>query len=314
MKFHLGLKFLTATGLILVFSSGSRAQEEPTFPATSVKMIVTVEARHGKDVPTIYAEDVSVMQGKQRDKVLSLEPIESLQAGTQLFILVDDSLSSTDVGTKLNDIRGFIASQPANTEVGVAYMRDGTAMIAQNLTRDHDLAARAVRLPTGDVAGSASPYFSLQDLLKRWPEGNAAREVVMITDGIDRYYDGADLNDPYVQSAIHDAQRDNVVVDAIYARAAGHSGHTFWRVTWGQNFLSELADGTGGEAYYLANDSPVSFTPYFTEINQHNKHRYLLTFQALPGKKSGLERVKVSTEVPNAEIVAPSDVYVPAGV
>ena len=311
MKFHSGLKILAAAVLILPFPLISLAQEEPAFPAVPVKMVVTVEARHGKEIPRVRAEDVTIMQGKQRDKVLSLEPAESLPI--QLFVLLDDSLSTTDVGTKLNDVRNFITSQPANTETGIAYMRNGTALIAQNLTQEHQQAARALRLPIGDAGGSASPYFSLQDLLKRWPQGNAIREVVMITDGIDRYWDSADLNDPYVESAIHDAERDGVVVDAIYARGVGHSGHTFWRVTWGQNFLSQVADATAGEAYYLATESPVSFTPYFDEVNEHLKHRYLLTFQAQPGKKSGFQRVKASTEVPNAEIVAPREVYVPAG-
>jgi hypothetical protein len=313
MKFHFGLRLLTTAALILPFPLVSLAQEEPAFPVTPVKMIVTVEARHGKEVPGIRPEDVLVMQGKQRDKVLSLQPLESSQSSTQLFVLLDDSLSTADLGTKLNDIRGFITSQPANTEIGVAYMRNGTALVAQNLTRDHQQAARALRLPTGEAAGSASPYFSLQDLLKHWPQANAPREVVMISDGIDSYWDGPDLNDPYLESAIHDAQRDGVTVDAIYARAAGHYGHTLWRITLGQNFLSELTDATGGESYYLASDSPVSFTPYFDEINQHLKHRYLLTFQAQPQKKAGFQRVKVSTEVPNAELVAPHEVYVPTG-
>ena len=310
MKFHFGLRMLTAMALFCSLQPRSDAQEEAAFPATPVKMVVTVEARHGKDVPGIRAEDVMVTQGKQRDKVLSLEPLESSQSSAQLFVLLDDSLSTADLGTKLNDIRSFITSQPANTETGVAYMRNGTAQIVQNLTRDHQQAARALRLPTGDVAGSASPYFSLQDLLKHWPQSNNAREVVMITDGIDRYWDGTDLNDPYLESTIHDTQREGVTVDAIYAHGSGHYGHTLWRISVGQNLLSELTDATGGESYYLASESPVSFTPYFDEINQHLKHRYLLTFQAQPGKKAGFQRVKVSTEVPNAELVAPHDVYV----
>jgi hypothetical protein len=116
-----------------------------------------------------------------------------------------------------------------------------------------------------------------------------------------------------VNSAIDDAQRAGIVVNAIYARAAGHFGHTFWRITQGQNFLSELSDATGGEAYYLAESSPVSFTPYFNEIAERMKHQYWLAFEAQPGKKSGLQKVKVTTEVHNAEVVAPSRVYVPAG-
>jgi len=40
--------------------------------------------------------------------------------------------------------------------------------------------------------------------------------------------------------------------------------------------------------------------------------RALLTFTAKPQKKSGLQRVKLITEVPNAELVSADRVYVPA--
>ena len=42
-------------------------------------------------------------------------------------------------------------------------------------------------------------------------------------------------------------------------------------------------------------------------------HQFLLTFEAQPGRKSGFERIKFSTEVPNAELVTQTHVYVPAG-
>jgi hypothetical protein len=132
----------------------------------------------------------------------------------------------------------------------------------------------------------------------------------MITDGVDPFWGGPDLDDPYVQGALVDAQRSHTVVSSIYARSAGHFGHSYFRTMLGQSFLSELADATGGEAYYLANDSPVSFVPYFNQLDQHLQNEYLLTFEAQPGKKAGLQRVKLSIEVPNAELVGPTAVWV----
>src|SRR5205807_1786505 len=177
---------------------------EPPFPGVPTKIVVSVEPHHGKEVPDVRAQDVLVTQGKQRDKVVAWQPVS--QVGSQLFLLIDDSLSPSDLGTMLNDIASFINSQPANALVGVAYMRNGTAAIAQQLTGDHTKAAKALRLPIGDIAAGSSPYFALQDLLKRWPAANAAREVVMISDGIDRFWGGQDLNDPYLDSAIAEAQ------------------------------------------------------------------------------------------------------------
>ena len=296
--------------LIPLLACFARAQQEPAFPGIRVQVVATVEARHGKkEVPEVSAQDIVVMQGKQRDKVISFQPVN--QVGTQLFLLIDDSLSSVDIGSKLREIGSFINSQSSNTLVGVAYMRNGTVLIAQQLTADHALAAKALRLPQGEISGGSSPYFSLQELVKGWPETNSAREVVMISSGIDPFWDGHDLDDPYVSSAIEDVQKRGIVVNAVYAHDAGHRGHTFWRINQGQNFLSELADAAGGEAYFLANDSPVSFSPYFDQINERMRHQFVLGFEAQPGKKSGLERVKLSAEVPNAELVAQEKVYVP---
>jgi hypothetical protein len=314
MKLHQLLRALGVIALISPFSPSLLAfPQEPAFPGVPTKVVVSVEPRHGKEVPTVRAEDVVVTQGKQHDKVLAWQPVEAPEVGVQVFVLIDDSLSSTETGTKLNDIREFINAQPATVLVGVGYMRNGTAMITQNPTNDHARAAKALRLTIGDGGGSASPYFALQDLLKRWPQTNSAREVVMITDGIDRFWDGVGLDDPYLNSAIEEAQRGGVVVSALYARGGGHFGHSPFRINWGQNFLSELADATGGEAYYLGNDAPPSFRPYFTDLTERISHQFLLTFEAQPGKKSGFERIKLSTEVPNAELVTQRQVYVPTG-
>jgi len=301
---------LVALALTCLPASG----QEPAFPGVPTKVVVSVEPRHGKkEVPNVRAEDVTVMQGKQRDKVSSWQRVDTPQVGAQVFILIDDGLSSSETGTKLNDIRDFINAQSANVLIGVAYMRNGTAVVAQNPTKDHRRTVKALRLTLGDPGASASPYFSLQDLLKRWPETNSAREVVMITDGIDRFWDGAGLDDPYLNSAIEQAQRGSVVVNAIYARGEGHFGHSPWRINWGQNYLSELADATGGEAYYLANDTPPSFQSYFKDLTERLSHQFVLTFEAQPGKKSGFERIKLSTEVPNAELVTQRQVYVAVG-
>ena len=41
-------------------------------------------------------------------------------------------------------------------------------------------------------------------------------------------------------------------------------------------------------------------------------NQYYLVFEAMPNKKAGLQRVKVSTEEPGIEIAAANNVWVPA--
>jgi hypothetical protein len=133
----------------------------------------------------------------------------------------------------------------------------------------------------------------------------------MITDGIDRYW-GSGPGDTYVDQVIEQAQRAGVIVFGIYTPGVGHYGHSFWRMNWGQNYLSQVAEETGGEAYYLGFGAPVTFAPYLEDITRRLTRQYLLSFLAKPEKKAGMQRIKLRTEVPNAELVAADRVYVPA--
>jgi hypothetical protein len=293
----------------LAFSSHTVESRVPAASTVPVHMVVTAEARHGTDVPVIKREDVTVNQGRERVQVTDWVPLEGEHAALQLFVLVDDASGAT-LGAQLEDLRRFILSQPPSTAIGVGYMRDGTVDILQNLTGDHALAAKALRLPLGTAGALASPYLSIGDLIKRWPESPVRREILMVSDGIDRF-GGVGPANPYVDTAIEQAQRAGVIIYAIYATGIGHFGHTYWRFFWGQNYLSKVTTETGGEAYFLGYDTPVSFSPYLDDLTRRLTHQYLLTFLAKPGKKPGLQPVKIRTEVPNAELVAADMVYVP---
>jgi hypothetical protein len=216
------------------------------------------------------------------------------------------------VDTQLAELRAFIMQQPPSTFIAVGYMHDGTVETVRALTQDHASAAKAVRPPLGNSAGAASPYFSVEDLIKRWQPNPARprREITMITSGIDLYSPGS--VDPYLDEAIEQAQRAGIVIYSIYTPGGGHFGHSFWRLNWGQNDLSRVSDETGGEAYDLGVVAAPSFHPYFDDISQRLGHQYLLTFLARPEKKAGMQSVKLSTEVPNAELVGADRVYVPA--
>ena len=311
MKKHFLLLGIVVVLAVLLAGLPLAAQENSAPTGPSVNLVATVEARHGSNVPTITREDVMVYQGRDRDKVTEWLPLQGDHAGLELFILLDDS-SNVSLGSQLEDIRQFILAQPVSTKIGIAYMQNGIAQVMQNLNSDHTLAAKALRLPLGSPGANASPYFSLGDLIKRWPENPERREVIMVTDGIDRYW-GSGPDDAYVDTVIEQAQRAGVIVYAIYTPGEGHYGHSYWRTYWGQNYLSQLADETGGEGYYLTGSAPpVSFTPYLSDVSRKLNNQYLLTFIAKPQKKAGMERIKLQTEVPNAELVSADRVYVPA--
>jgi hypothetical protein len=294
----------------LTSATGYRPSHQDTSPGGApVHMVITAEARHGNQVPVIRREDVQSYQERERAQVSDWLRLTGEHAGLQLFLLIDDS-ADTSLGSQIAELQRFISSQPASTATGLGYMHNGTVEIAQDLTKDHAAAAKAVRLPIGNGGAYGSTYLSIVDLIKRWPEGEVRREVVVISDGIDPYGGTGPMN-PYVDSAMEEAQRAGIIVYAIYATGRDYYGS--WIRTWGQNHLAQLAEESGGEAYFLGYDTPVSFQPYFEQINRRLANQYLLTFVARPGKKPGLHPIRVRTEVPNAALISATRVYIPAG-
>ena len=285
----------------------NRTQTSPEL--VPVQMIVTIEARHGKDIPSLNREDVMAYERQERLQVAGLIPFQGENAGLELFFLLDDA-SSTSLGSQLGDLRQFIETQPATTAVGIGYMQHGTVDIVQNFTTDHSHAAQTLRLPLWSAG--ASPYLSLSDLVKRWPGNSTRREVVLVTSGVD-VLGGVGPSNPYLDSAIEDAQRNGVVVYAIYMPSAGHAGHSFWRMNWAQSHLGQIAEETGGEAYMLGFGAPISFAPYLENIAERLGHQYRVTVLFKPETRAGFRDVRFVTEVPNAELVAASKAYVPAG-
>ena len=301
------MKWIAILAIVLACSAISWSQETAPSGTVPVSIVVSVEARHGKEIPVIYREDVKVLQGHDRLQVKEWVPLEKDQAGLELFLLIDDSVD-TNVGLQLDDLRKFMSGQPATTAIGVGYIRNGMVQVAQQLTRDHALAAKALRLPVGLTGGIASPYLAVTDLIKRWPESPNRREIFMVSSGIDALQPGP--NDTYLRQSIEQAQRAGIQVSSIYASPAGHAGHTPWLFTWGQNNLSQLADETGGEVYMQALREPIAFAPYLDQFADRLKHQYRLTFYAKPRKEPGFQRIALETEVPDVELVAQDSVWV----
>jgi len=305
--------FFTAGAVVFVLgmlAAGTCWAQQASPEGVPAHLVVTAEPHKGSELPVINRDDVMVYEGKERDQVIDWVPAQGDHAALELFIMLDDG-SNTTLGTHLEDIKKFIDQQPPSTAIGIAYMQNGIAKVVQNPSTDHSLAAKALRLPLGIRGANGSPYFSLTDLIKRWPESTARREIFMATDGIDLYYGTGDLQDPYLDEAIDNAQRAGILVSAIYTPGVGHFGHSYWQAYWGQLYLAALAEKTGGEAYYIGfTGPPVTFTPYLEDFSRRLSHQYFLTFLAKPPKKPGLQRVRVRTEVQKVDLVSAQEVYV----
>jgi hypothetical protein len=296
-----------------------------------VHMVITDAAfRTTKSLPALSAENVKVKQGKGFLSVAQVIPATGSNAALQLMILIDDTLNTQAVGNNLTDLKAFIGAQPPSTVIGVAYMSNAIANVAQNFTADRALAVKAVRLPRGTISTMDSPYLSLISLVKSWPQQNVRREVLMVTDGIDRlrgqtpgpdrlgprYGMGAPVHHTMPEisidasSASETSQRYNVIVSSIYSPGIGGAARGSWTLQMGLSGLSKIADETGGECYSLGTSNAVSFKPYLESLQKLFNNQYYLVFRAVPKNKAGFQYVKVEAE-PKTKILAPDNVWVP---
>jgi len=270
-----------------------------------VTMTVTALGKKDAEPPALNREDVQLYVNKERTQISNWHHGEKLY----LAVLIDDSLES-NVASQWNDLKEFFNAQPPTTYISVSYARNGAAQVAQDFTNNHELAAKALRIPIGPGAFS-SPYLALIDLMKRLPSGpTERRSILLISSGID-YFHGNFPESPDLQSTYERAQKENINIWSIYYPDAGHLGRRFFRAFRGQNDLSRAAEESGAESYYLGTSEAVTFKPYLDELATHLRNQYLLTFKGNGGPKGRFQRVKVATEAPGVEFLNARDAFLP---
>ena len=277
-----------------------------------------------KDGSTVMPADLTVdVNGKSRD-VTALTLLRP--SDIQIAILIDDGLRSS-VGRQLEDIRQFIQTLPAGTEVLVGSMQNGRVVPAQPFTSNLAAAASQLRIPMGTLGVDASPYFCLSDFAKRWPTeaaygaasnpGRKARFVLMLTSGVDPYNGSVspmNQDSPYVQASITDAQRAGISVSAIYYGQVGIRGGA--ANFSGQSYLSQVAEGTGGYSYYQGRGNPVTLAPYLKNFESDIAQTYVANFLAPSVKDVVSFRVKTKAKglkIRAASAVRPGILLVSSG-
>jgi hypothetical protein len=276
------------------------------------QLVVTVIPAPGVTLPArLEADDLAVLLNKTRARVMGSERLTGHLADMQLFVLLDDSTRSSSLSLQLPELKNFVGSLPATTQVAVGYMQNGTARLAQGFTTDHQKAASSLRLPLSVPGENGSPYFALSDLVKHWPskQPTGRRAVLMLTDGVDRYFDNSMVVDPYVDESIHDALNQGVMVYSIYLRDAGLYDRGGRTTLFAQSRLIQVSEQTGGYAYFQDFADPVTISPFLNDLQNRFDHQYQVTVEALSAK--GVQPVQVRSELRGLKIQGPTRVYVP---
>jgi hypothetical protein len=275
--------------------------------------IVTVLPANDKAAqPTVSQQDLAIKVNGKDSTITNFQALRGQNDRLELVVLIDSGARSS-IGTQMNEISNFVKSLPPQAKVSIAWMANGTAQLATPLTADHQAALKGIHIPAGFPGASASPYFCLSNLAQHWPsqDRGARRVVVMITDGIDYYNPRYDPNDPYMQTAITDSVRAGLVVYSMYWQNRGGFDRSQYGTDAGQNLLNQVTQATGGYSYWQGYGNPVSFQPYFKDLDRRLRNQYEVAFTApLNGKSGNVVNMKLKANNVNGKVDAPQQVYV----
>jgi hypothetical protein len=307
---NLQVAALLAAGMLLAAPFALAADSDQSGSGQAVVTILP-----GSEIPGGIPQDALHVKVDGRDStVTGWKALHSPESQLQVVILIDDGARES-LSLQLKDIAKFIQGLPPEAKVAVAYMEYGRAVLAGPMTTDHAAVVRELHMPIQGMPGvSASPYFCLSNLANHWPAtgANARREVVMVTDGVDYYEIRYDPEDPYLQAAIQDSVRAHLIVYSIYWRNQGLFDRTDYAADDGQNLLAQLAEATGGNSYWEGYGNPVTFAPYFSDIDQRIHNQYELDFMTAAGGKPQMANLKLKVAA-HAKVDAPQQVYVHPG-
>jgi hypothetical protein len=273
------------------------------------RAIITVLSKHSEVAPTVTQQDVSAKVNGKDASITAWAPFKGADDSLELVVLID--ANARNIGRQLDEMKSFLQSLGPHTRAAVGYMQNGTVAMAGPLSADHSRLVNELHLPAGP---GTNPYFSLSQLAQNWPsqDRNARREVLMLSGGVDPEGRRFDPDDPYVASAIRDSVRAGLVVYSIYWRSGpdGGDGSSSLTTEGGQSHLAQLTDATGGYSYWNGTGNPISFQPYFEDMNKRFASQYALVFTGRADRKPSNETLKLKVEGLGVQVTAPSQVLV----
>jgi|GEM_PF-6633161 len=294
---------LLARSLATVPALAQAPLSKTTIGGTELQMILTVADHMSHKPAPLKMEDIRIMGGT----ITGWTQLDGVTGGLEVFLLIDDA-ASYPFGSKLAELRRFVAARPAGSLVGVAYIHEGVLEIAQGLTADHAKAAAALHAPAGGKSGNL--YCALSDLIGRWESPALRREIVLVSAGIDETASGGGAC-TNADMAIHDAERAGVVIFALYHPVPNYRSETWAKVDAGVVDLAHVCYETGGEAYFMSHDPVDTLEPFLADVSEHMAHQYLVKFRMAGGAAGDFQKIYLDADTAARELMKPDSVWLP---
>jgi VWFA-related protein len=275
-----------------------------------ISIFTKQELKENQTQEFVEAGNIFVKEDGDQQTILSIRSVGDTPLA--LAILVQDDLSS-NVNLQLDSLRKFICKLPQGSRVMIGYLRSGTFLTRQKFTEDLNKAADSLRIVAGSAsAAPGSPYEEVADALKRFdalPTGR--RAVLLISDGLD-VSRGVDSSSPSqnldLDRAILKAQKKGIAVYSFYNAGSLTDSGNSTLILNGQGALNRLSNETGGRAFFQGSISPVTFDPFFRDLNSSLNRQFALTYLSTHFKK-GYHKIDVNSTNPDVKIEHPKGYF-----
>lgn len=275
-----------------------------------ISIFTKEELKERKVSEFVEAGQLIVKEDKDEQQILSIKSVSNTPLS--LAVLIQDDLDS-QVNLQLKDIKKFIKNLPEGSRVMVAYVRGGSLQVRQKFTKDLQTAADSLRIIISSSAvAPRSPYDGLEDAVKKFDGLPAGRRAVLfVSDGLD-VSGGFDNSTPnfsiQLDRAILSAQKRGVAVYSFYSAATYTKDGNSRLILNGQGSLDKLADDTGGRAFFQGTFTPISFEPFFRDLDLALNRQFALTYLSTHMKK-GYHKLEITSTNPEVKIEHPKGYY-----
>ncbi|MGI8668796.1 MAG: hypothetical protein ACR2J3_03000 [Aridibacter sp.] len=287
-----------------------KGQQDVRIMTIPITIFTKKELKEKQAGEFVEAGDITLKENEEEQTILSIRSVSNTPLS--LAVLIQDDLSS-NVNLQLKDLANFIRSLPKDSRVMVAYIRGGSLQVRQNFTQDLDEAAKSLRIVISNSAvAPRSPYDGVQDALKRFKGlPNGRRAILLLSDGLD-VSQGVNGSTPgqslELDRAILKAQRSSVAVYSFYSAATFTESGNSILVSNGQGSLNKLSEETGGKAFFQGTFTPISYQPFFRDLNLALSRQFALTYISTHMKK-GYYKIDVISTNPEVKIEHPRGYY-----